>query len=131
MMSGDLSTSEQQCRARRDGGEGARCVGGGLDEMLGALSGLSERQLQGYLAEMRRIAALDDTAALPELDAFAWGLSEAIAHNVESGAESHDWLGQSREERSARFQQDLAAARNALTYPAGLRPFDGQRLRQS
>jgi len=98
--------------------------------MLGALSGLSESQLQGYLAEMRRIAALDDTPALTELDAFAWSLSEAIAAAGDA-ADSGDWLGQSSEERAARFRQEMASARSALTPPAAIRPFDGQHLRQS
>ncbi|MGH7514115.1 MAG: hypothetical protein ACREOQ_14465 [Gemmatimonadales bacterium] len=99
--------------------------------MTAMLSGLTEAHLRGSLSELRRIAALDDAAALAALDTFAWGLSEAIADASEAGPDTDDWLGQSREERAARFQQELAQARTALEYPAGIRPFDGMHLRNS
>jgi hypothetical protein len=44
----------------------------------GQLSGLSEDQLRDWLAKLRRIAALDDTTALREVDSLAFGLTAAV-----------------------------------------------------
>jgi hypothetical protein len=43
--------------------------------MRGDLSGLSDARLRGWLKEVRRIAALDDAAALADLDTSAWSIS--------------------------------------------------------
>jgi hypothetical protein len=40
--------------------------------IAGDLSGLSAAQLRDYLAEVRRIAALPEPAALAQLDTMAW-----------------------------------------------------------
>jgi hypothetical protein len=46
--------------------------------MSGGLSGLTEAQLRDWLQEVRRIAALDDTTALREMDTLAFGLAAAV-----------------------------------------------------
>jgi len=61
----------------------------------GTLSGLTDAPLLGGLAEVRRIAARDDATAVVELDAFAWGMSEAITNARESANGPDDWFGSS------------------------------------
>ena len=95
------------------------------------LSGLSNSHLRDSLAELRRIAALDDRDALVELDTFAWSLSEAIAAAGGEGPDVGDWLGQSREAGAARFQGDLAAARANLAHPERIGSWDSLHLRQA
>jgi hypothetical protein len=99
--------------------------------VTGDLSALTEAHLRDYLAEVRRIAALDDVAALVELDTMLWGASEMITTAAGERPDVGDWLSQGREAGTARFQEDLAAARANLEHPERIAPWDGLHLRQS
>jgi hypothetical protein len=81
---------------------------------IGELSGLTEAQLRDWLQAIRRVAALDDAAALQELDTLAWGLSETVQHAGEDlGAE----LERSDTEGKARLQREVEAAKANLAHP--------------
>src|SRR5258705_13254298 len=66
-------------------------------ECAGDLSGLTETQLRQYLIEVRRIAVLDDAAALLEVDTMAWGVSEIIAAAAGGRPDAGDRLSHGRE----------------------------------
>jgi hypothetical protein len=46
--------------------------------MGAGISGLTEEQLRDWLQAVRRIASLDETAALREVDTLAFGLAAAV-----------------------------------------------------
>jgi hypothetical protein len=96
--------------------------------MSGDLSELSEAQPRDLLQVVRRIASLDDTAALAEIDNLAWSISEMIARSREALG-GGDWLERSAAEGEARFRETLAAAHADLEHPNRIGPFDGTRLR--
>jgi hypothetical protein len=93
------------------------------------LSGLTEAQLRDWLQEVRRIAALDEDAALREVDTLAFSLAAAVENaDVEIGDEL---LGRGLEAGKERLQQELAAARLNLQHSSRIRAFDAIHLRQS
>jgi hypothetical protein len=95
------------------------------------LSGLTDAQLRDYLTEVRRIATLDDAAALVELDTMLWGAGEMITTAAGARPDVGAWLSQGHEVGAARFQQDLAAARANLDFPERIGPWDAMHLRQN
>jgi hypothetical protein len=92
------------------------------------LSGLTEAQLQNWLQAVRRIAALDEAAALREVDTLAFGLAAAVEN---ADREIGEELGRGLEAGKERLKQDLAAARLNLQYPSRIGAFDAIHLRQS
>jgi hypothetical protein len=85
--------------------------------VTGELSGLTDTQLRDLLQAVRRIATLNDAAALAELDALAWSIGEMVARSGDSPG-GDDWLDRSAAEGEARFREALAAARTDLEHPA-------------
>jgi hypothetical protein len=94
-----------------------------MPDVRGDLSGLPD--LEDWLAEIRKVAALEGQAALDATDVLLWSVLEKA-----QAPDDASWLAQEAERDRESRKQEIARLRASLTQPALLRPFDGELLRR-